>query len=273
MKHIVLALILVLVVQLGQSQSGKTENYTIQLSHPSEQAMLEIDVHDGTVTVEGYNGKEVKIAMTVHEDKKSDQWPSSSAADGAKKGLKRIAKTAADVDIEEYNNKVEIDAGPNTRVDFVIQVPVNCNLEIGTHHNGDVVIKNVSGEIEVDMHHGGLKAEGVSGSIVANSHHGDMHVGFKSVDSSKPMAFSTYQGDVDITFPSNANFNAKVKSTKGDVYTDFDFDLTSEPAKKNVDSNGRQEIKLGGWMHGAVGSGGQEYSFQTYNGDIILRKS
>jgi hypothetical protein len=47
-----------------------------------------------------------------------------------------------------------------------------------------------------------------------------------------------------------------------------------EAAKSNVKSkDGKTKIEIGGWRHGSVGSGGQEYMLSTYHGDIIIRKN
>ncbi len=190
-----------------------------------------------------------------------------------REGLRRIANSAMDVEISEEDNVVEIDGGHSGRSDFVIQVPSSFNLEISTHHNGEVEVSNVTGEIEVDCHHGGISFRDIGGSVVADTHHGGITANFLSVDGDKPMAFSTYHGDVDITFPAGTSFNAKVKSVRGDIYTDFDVDMQlQQPQDKTTDS-GRREIKIGGWMYGQVGTGGQEYMFNTYHGDVIMRKS
>lgn len=41
-------------------------------------------------------------------------------------------------------------------------------------------------------------------------------------------------------------------------------------AEKN--SKGSFKISYGGWTFGTINGGGPEYSFETMNGDIIIRK-
>ena len=64
----------------------------------------------------------------------------------------------------------------------------------------------------------------------------------------------------------------KVKSTKGDIYTDFDMEMKAEQPETTAGENGGTRIKLGGWLYGDLGNGGPEFMFNTYHGDVIIRK-
>ncbi len=257
-----------------QGQEVHEENFEIKLSDPGSIGTLEVEVHDGEVYVESHNGQNVLIhmkAIASVDDKEKDKDKEQKAG---REGLRRIPSSALDVEIEEEDNYVEIDGGHKNRVDLAIKVPKNFNLEIGTHHNGKVTIKGVHGAIEVDGHHGDIFLENVGGSVVANTHHGQIKANFTTTDPEKPMAFSTYHGDVDITFPSSINANAKVKTTKGDIYTDYEVEMKMQAVSDEVSEDGHRQIQIGGgWMYGALGGGGQEYLFSSYHGDVIIRKS
>lgn len=258
--------IMIGVLGISQAQEIHEESFTIPLSKPGSSGKLDIDLHNGGVTVEGYGGSEVMIIMKTYVEKENNQ-------ESDREGLKRIANSGMDVEISEEDNVVEIDGGHSGRADFIVKVPAKFDLDIGTHHNGEVNISNISGEVEVDCHHGAISMKKISGSIIADTHHGGITATFVSVTPDKPMAFSTYHGDVDITFPAGTNFDAKVKSVKGDIYTDFDVEMKLQQAQDKTSDSGRREIKIGGWMFGEVGTGGQEYMFNTYHGDVIMRKS
>ena len=248
--------------QILQAQSSFDEDITVPLSDPSAVGTLEIYNHNGKISVEGYDGKEVIVSIRAFPGEKSEHK--------SKDGLKRIPNQSLDVDIIEEDNVVEIDGGKK-RTDFFIKVPKKFSLDIGTHHNGEVYVKNVDGEMIIDCHHGGMKLENVSGSLVADTHHGEIKANFISI-SDRPMAFSTYHGDVDITLPASTQCNVKIKSERGDVFTDFEVDMKALRPKQKTEG-GRREILLGGWMEGAIGSGGKEMMFNTYHGDVIIRKS
>ena len=119
--------------------------------------------------------------------------------------------------------------------------------------------------------HGGIVIEKAGGSIIADTHHGEIVASLVTVTPDVPMAFSTYHGDVDISFPADINCATKIKTARGDIYTDFELELEAR-MEKNVSSNGRRKIKIGGWMYGKIGTSGEEFLFNTHHGDVVIRK-
>ena len=61
------------------------------------------------------------------------------------------------------------------------------------------------------------------------------------VDGSKPLAFSTLNGLVDLTLPADLKADLTVKSSHGAVYSDFDVTLGGSRAitERNGSSDGR----------------------------------
>lgn len=245
-------------------EAQKRDAIEVPLSSPNESGMLKVNVHSGAINVTAHNKDYVEVTLNEKEGKSSNNKTRS--------GLKRIIKQGLDVTISEDDNEVQIISSQNKQIDIDIKVPTNFSLFLSTHHNGDVYVNGTSGEIEVQSHHGGIRMEDVSGSVVANTHHGAIVVTMDDVTRDTPMAFTTYHGDVDISFPANLGGKLKMKSSKGDIYTDFDF----EPLKPKVtttNKGSKKEIKLEGWTYGLIGSGGDELTFKTYHGDVIIRKN
>lgn len=257
--------LLVLCSQALGAQEQFSKDYTIPLSNPNAPGKLKVNLHNGGVSVEGHSGKEVVVTMKT--------YASEDNGERNKEGLRRIPNTGVDFEIVEDNNEVEIEGNHRGRTDFIVKVPQNFSLSISTHHNGDVIVRNVSGEIEVDAHHGGMVLENVGGSVVADTHHGEIKVSFKSIKTGAPMAFSTYHGDVDITFPGSTNASAKLKSDRGDIFADFDLKTSTPEPKTKITENGRRKIEVSSWIYANIGSGGPEFMFTTHHGDIILRKN
>ena len=262
-KHYWIAVIC-LMTSLGLKAQEEQE-FSIPLSEPGQPGRLIADIHRGSIRVEGYEGKEVKIKVLIMEEEDDYKAPS-------KNGLKRIPNTATQFNIEEQNNDVTISGIRNRRIDFRIQVPEAFSLRLKTQHHGFIKVKNVKGNIEADGHHEDIEMIGISGSVVADTHHGKITVDFDEVYDNTPMAFSTYHGDIDITLPEDVNSTATIKTTKGEVYTDFDLDLKVQMTNVNSGKGKGTKIQVGGWLKGNLGSGGAEYLFSSYHGDVILRK-
>ncbi len=272
MKHINILLIITLLfgsVGVIDAQRGKAEEVRVPLTSPGEEGMLDASSHRGSIKVEAHSGKDV-IVKLYPDDDDYDEYRS-----GKKSGLKKISAGSFSADIEEDDNYVHIRTGSQNEVHMEILVPANFSLKLGTHHNGLVTVENVKGDIEVNAHHGSVELRGLGSSASVNTHHGEIVATFDNIDNSKPMAFTTYHGDVDLTLPPNVNFISKIKTTKGDIYTDFEMDVTSQnPSyEKGKGKDERTRIKIGGWRNAVVGSGGVEYMMSTYHGDIIIRKN
>ena len=134
-------------------------------------------------------------------------------------------------------------------------------------------MENISGEVVADNYNGRITAQRIAGSLVADTYNGAITVTFTSVTSNTPMAFTTYNGDVDLTFPSSIKASLKMKTSQGDIYSGFDFEpVTSGPVTKKSEGSSTTKVYLDEWIKGNINGGGPEVMIKNYNGDIYLRK-
>ncbi|MGB6867250.1 MAG: hypothetical protein WBE11_16325, partial [Candidatus Aminicenantaceae bacterium] len=111
---------------------------------------------------------------------------------------------------------------------------------------------------------------------VAHTYNGEVTVSFKQITPDKPMSFSTWNGDVDVTFPAMVKADVRMKSEMGDVYSDFDIQLKQAPQKAVEDERkegGGYKISFEKAVYGSINGGGPEFQFKTYHGDIFIRKA
>jgi DUF4097 and DUF4098 domain-containing protein YvlB len=94
------------------------------------------------------------------------------------------------------------------------------------------------------------------------------------VDPGKPLAFSTFNGLVDLTLPQNVKADLTVKSNHGAVYSDFDVTLggTRTVTEKNGSSDGKYRIRIDSTIRGTIGGGGVDLTIRTFNGPVYIRK-
>jgi DUF4097 and DUF4098 domain-containing protein YvlB len=228
------------------------------------------------VIVRGYEGKEVIVEAKLRETLVSEDR--EDRENEKARGMRRILGTSGTgLQVEEEDNVIEIDvASMKQTVDLTLQVPFNTSMEIGSYNNGEVLIENITGEIEANNYNGKITLKGISGSVVAHTYNGAVTVVFKQVDPDKAMSFSTWNGDVDVTFPAMVKANVKMKSEMGDVYSDFDIQVEQTPKKVVEDERkegGGYRISFEKAIYGSINGGGQEYQFKTYHGDIFIRKA
>jgi len=262
---------LLLAGTLSFAQESKVERVTVPFSDPSQPGLVKVVVYKGAITVKGYNGKEVVVEARVRGKMISEKKEVSEKA----KGMKLIQAATTGLEIEEENNVVEIDVESRRQtVDLTVQVPYSTSLEIEGYTNGDIMVENVKGQIEVGKYKGELKLSDISGAVLADTYSGNIVVIFTKVDPGKPMAFTNHTGDIDVTFPPDIRATVKMKSNQGDIYSDFDISIKPSPQKveKPEKKGGKYRVSFD-HIYGTINGGGPEYHFKTYNGDIFIRKA
>ncbi|WP_332368541.1 hypothetical protein [Spirosoma telluris] len=198
------------------AQSEVKEQLVVPLSDPSKPGNLRVGLINGSIHVVGYSGKDVVIDI-VASPKRGKRDDDDDRPDRTANGMKRIATgLPLDVSAEEKNNNVNINANTTRQtIDLTIKVPQRFSLKVSTVNNGTIEVENVSGNLEVNNVNGYIHMTNVSGSAVANTVNGNVIASFKSIDTDTPMAFSTLNGNVDVTFPSSVKANSKLKSDRG----------------------------------------------------------
>ncbi|HEX2695467.1 MAG TPA: DUF4097 family beta strand repeat-containing protein [Acidobacteriota bacterium] len=272
---------------LGLAQDAKVDRAVVPLTTPGKPALIKAGVLMGGITVKGYEGKEVIVEARVREEKldEGDEEDAAElAGDEADKaepdksaGMKLIPVVGTGLEIEEQDNVVTIGSESwKNAVDLVIQVPSASNLELSSTNDGDIVVENVSGAIEVSNVNGSNTLRNVSGNVVAHTVNGEILVTMSRVTPDKPMSFSTMNGDIDVTFPADIKAAVRMKSQQGDIYSDFDVTLKPAPQKPaeqaEKSGKGKYRISFDRFLTGAVNGGGPEFTFNTFNGDIYIRK-
>lgn len=161
----------------------------------------------------------------------------------------------------------------NSITDFEVQVPRNFSLKLSTVNDGDIYVENVNGEFEITNTNGSITMEKIRGSVIADALNDHIVIKFDEVTPDVPMAFSSLNGDVDITFPANVSANISAKTENGDVLTDFEMDMIkNEPKFTFSNSSGLYQLNSEKGVFGNINEGGAKYSFKTLNGDILIRK-
>ncbi|MEJ7605813.1 MAG: DUF4097 family beta strand repeat-containing protein, partial [Bryobacteraceae bacterium] len=194
------------------------DRLTIPFSDASRPKTLRVDMLNGSISVKGYEGKDVIVEARPRGAR--------NAEPEMNRGLRRIPIHGTGLEAEEQDNVVRVRAASHGRnIDVVVQVPMLASLKLRTVNGGKLEVDRVDGDIEVSNTNGSVVLTNVSGSVVAHSLNGRVNVTFDKVRPNKPMSFSTLNGDIDVAFPADIKANVKVKSDNGDVFSDFEVKL------------------------------------------------
>jgi DUF4097 and DUF4098 domain-containing protein YvlB len=251
------------------------ERVNVPLTDPSRPARIHAQLLLGGIVVRGANTNEVVVEMRSTSGRAPHEPPVPPNASG----MHRIdVGGLSGLDIVEQDNLVNIKTTTwNRRGDLVITVPRHSSLQLKTINDGAIDVEQVDGEIDADALNGRIVLKNVSGSVLAHALNGEVTATLDQVDSSKPMAFSTLNGDIDVTLPDNVRANVRMKTDNGEIYSDFDIKLdsgsqvvTNGPEHRHRE--GQYHIRLDKTIHGTINGGGPDYQFTSLNGQIFIRK-
>lgn len=241
---------------------------TVPLTDPGRPASLNLQLVEGGITVRGSNRHDVQIIARARGQHQRDE-----GGDGT--GLRQLAQPPAFTVTEERNGILLVLHTPERAIDFEIQVPSRANLKLGTTSiNSGIVVEGVEGELEINNPNGPITLTRVGGSIVANSVDGDVRATITSVSMQRPMAFASFNRDVDVTFPAALKATLKLRSDQGSVLSDFDVTPLQQPTRidETRRDGGRFRIEVNRFIYGAVNGGGPEIELRTFTGSVYVRR-
>ncbi|WOK06579.1 DUF4097 family beta strand repeat-containing protein [Imperialibacter roseus] len=252
----------------AKAQEGNKETIAIPLSSPGEKGKLEVGLVNGSINVAAYDGKDVIIEAVAGGGKNDDRGVVTPS------GMKRISSNPMELEATEKGNTVKVSTNSwAVTMTLNIKVPKNFDLKLSTVNDGDIDVKGVTGAHEISNVNGEITMTQVGGSTVLNTVNGDIKVTLESVNPEAQMAFTTLNGDVDVTFPAAVKATAKMRSDRGDIFSDFDMVIEkSAPKVDKSSSNGVYKVSIEDWVFGKINGGGKEYLFKTMQGDVYIRK-
>lgn len=294
--------LLVLAGTLGWAQTVQPDRAVVPLTDPGRPAFVEASVMRGSITVRAYEGSEIIVEARIREkslsgDEAGDAYadfrgvlaatprPSRPAARRGEEeqeekrrsteGMKRLDVRSSGLEVTERDNRVEVQTQSwKYATDLVIQVPAQTSLTLRSTNDGEVVVEGVTGEVDVNNLNGAITVRNVSGSVILHSLNGDIEATLlKTTD--KPMSFSNMNGDIDVTLPAATKADLKLKSQMGEIYSDFEVNLSQAPqkvAESGQTEKGRYRVAFEKTILGKINGGGPEITFNTFHGDIFIRK-
>ena len=244
---------------------------TVPLTDPSRPVSLRAHLVSGSITVKGADVKEVVVEAKARGGEESH-------SSGRAEGMKRIPMTSTGLNIEAENNNVRVSTDSYQRtIDLIITVPTHTSVSLHTVNDGNIVVSGVDGELDINDVNGEVDLKNISGSVVAHALNGHVVATFNRIDSQKPMAFSSLNGDIDVTFPADLKANVSLRTDNGEVYSDFDVKVQPTTPQQTVEDNrgkgGKYRVKIDKNVRGTINGGGQDIQFKNFNGNIYIRKA
>jgi DUF4097 and DUF4098 domain-containing protein YvlB len=232
----------------------------------------------GFIHVEGTKSNEVQLFV-----KKTIKARTSESMEKAKKDVS--------LDITEHGNTIDLfvngpfrdknnrnkwhecyDPGYEVHYEFTIKVPRRTSLCLKTVTDGNIFIKNIEGDFEVNNVNGKVEMTNIAGSGIAHTINGKVEASFVKNPKSD-CSFRTINGNLIVQFQPNLSADFWLKIFTGEAYSAFPVNyLPSKPGKSCREN--RKYIYEGNKITGVrIGKGGPEIKMDTMTGDILIEKN
>ncbi|WP_247233081.1 hypothetical protein [Telluribacter sp. SYSU D00476] len=240
---------------------------------------------NGSIHVEGTSSNKVSIEVDQQLTAKTPQGLEEGRQE-FKLGFEQVGDTLYAYIAEPFDTRPGLDRssrekrnwnhkelGYDFTLDFTVKVPRQMNLNVSTINRGDVVVKDVAGALRVRNINGAIGLTNASGLTDAHTINGNLEATYTTA----PADASTYytlNGDIKVVYPANLSADLEFKSFQGELYTDFP-QAEALPARvvKNQTQRGDKTVyKLDKTTSVRIGSGGKNLRFETFNGNVYIRK-
>lgn len=269
---IALTAVLGTAVAFGQAQSAtppaaqvQPETIIIPLSRPGEPMSMEIDILSARIQVIGEERKDVSLQVTLSGGRRKIVMPS---------GAKMLSGGGSGLEISERDNQVSIESNaPPSPITVIARVPRRASLNLSTTNDGEIVVRDIVGDLELENINGPITATNITGSVIAESVNNPITVGLASVAAGGATSLSSLNGDITLTLPASAKAELHLDSSRGEIVSDFELDVKpSKPRIERTEGRSGVSVTMEDVIVATVNGGGPVIRVKTLNGSIKIAK-
>lgn len=238
----------------------------------------------GNVSVEGYDGDEIRITAVKQIDGRR-----SEEVERGKREMQLAVEEESDlvlvyvdapfIRLQQRDDRFDYRIDSHREdyeylFDITVQVPRRTSLHASTINRGKVSVQNVEGEeLSVSNVNGEVELGRVAGKTRATTVNGDItarYVRSPSADSK----YHTINGTIEVYYPEDLSADIRFKSMHGDLYTDFNNikRLSSQVETSERSRRGGVTYRVDKFTPVRIGSGGPLFDFEVLNGDVYIKR-
>ncbi len=221
--------------------SDGPEKTSVKFSDPAKPGTLRIAIAMGDIRIHGTDAAEITVSTELPQESTQPR------ADGL-----RVLSESASYSLTEKDNVVILDAGQEFNFgrhdsSFEIAVPRSTNIVIKSSLGGEIVIGQVTGDIEIKSLNGEVLLEDVTGGALVETMNGEISARIQTLREGKPISFTSMNGEISLEVPEDAKANVRLRTQNGAILTDFDEKtlVTKTEAIRGNRKSGRVVVSVG----------------------------
>ncbi|MEO1128894.1 MAG: M56 family metallopeptidase [Planctomycetota bacterium] len=236
--------------------------YTLSVEDASQPGHLDIDIKRGDILVTAYDGEEILVRLSV---------PTNGAEPEERDGFHAFSGQPLDFEVRQNGNFIELDANAYEQITHIeVLVPNRIDLTLDSYRTGVIQVAGVEGHIRARSQNNNIILSDVSGTADVYGYNGSFTASFRDVTGE--LEFESYNGDIDLTLPTDFQSTMLIRSERNAVQSQFDIALRPAEAVETEHENGSRSIDFGDAVVGDIAGGGPRTVLETTNGTVLLRK-
>jgi hypothetical protein len=257
------ALLLGLAPALAQSDA---QIINIPLTRPGEPISLEIGIMSARIEVIGEDRDDAVFEVSIEDGERRIVTPS---------GTKTLSNAGYALEVDEHDNHISVDTDwRNNKVSVIARIPRRADLELDTVEDGEIIVSNITGNLELSNVNGPITATGISGSVIAESVGDSIDLSFVAIDDVNASSLESVNGGLTVRLPANTAVQIHLDTSQGEILSDFEVDVKpSTPTVTRNDDNGGSEVRIESVIIADINGGGPIIRMNTLNGDIKILKA
>jgi hypothetical protein len=261
---VMLAAVLLACSPLAQAQE-RPHTINVPLSRPGEPIRLDIDLMSARIEVIGEDREDAIFEVSVAGGERRIITPS---------GALPISGSSYAFEVDEDDNEISIDSDRRAgKVALLARVPRQANLSLSTINDGEIIVSNIVGNLELSNTNGPITVRDVSGSVIAESVNAVIDVNFSNIDEINASSFETLNGDIFVGIPAKTGAQLHLDSGQGEITSDFEVEVEPNGGTVQRDESGNgTAIRIENVIVAKVNGGGPVLRLKSLHGDMHIRQ-
>jgi putative adhesin len=155
------------------------------------------------------------------------------------------------------------------KMDFQLQVPRDTDIKLKTVNEGRISVRDINGNFLVRNINGDVEMDHIAGSGTAHTVNGPVKVSFRQ-NPHENSEFRTVNGDVELRFAPGLGADFRFKTFNGSIYSDFPVTALPVRGVQEERHGAKVVFRADRYTGVRVNSGGPEIKVENLNGDIRI---
>lgn len=242
---------------------GETETVT-ETYEPDGIDAVSLSSENGSVTAEGTQGDTIEV-----------DGHKAAPTDGTLESLTmETSRDDGQLDVTtKRGDQPRFLFGPDPKLDFGATIPDGVRVAHAGTTNGDIDVRDVTGELEANTTNGDIDVRGVDGGLVTENTNGSIQV----AGVSGTVRAETTNGEIDVTLEGDSDGDLIAESTNGEVTVrapasiDATVSVSTTNGEISVEGFDGADASSDDSVEVTLGDGTRSVRVETTNGGVTIK--